>query len=171
MYSFVDYFTIPPSFVSIYLQRTWIGKWPVATQCWLILDYHSLFPFSFFLPFSKRRLSTYDRSPFFKSASSHDRSRHFTIFKCTKNIEFDTFGSTSIHIYIRLVNSRWYYTLGMCKALIDVTSQISNRNHLFFFASLSLSLSLSHNCSWKIRAIHWISKIHNHYHIGRASIF
>ncbi|XP_055321922.1 calcium-activated potassium channel slowpoke isoform X19 [Sitodiplosis mosellana] len=25
MYSFVDYFTIPPSFVSIYLQRTWIG--------------------------------------------------------------------------------------------------------------------------------------------------
>ncbi len=27
MYSFVDYFTIPPSFVSIYLDRTWIGKW------------------------------------------------------------------------------------------------------------------------------------------------
>lgn len=26
MYSFVDYFTIPPSFVSIYLDRTWIGK-------------------------------------------------------------------------------------------------------------------------------------------------
>ncbi|XP_043508516.1 calcium-activated potassium channel slowpoke isoform X6 [Frieseomelitta varia] len=25
MYSFVDYFTIPPSFVSIYLDRTWIG--------------------------------------------------------------------------------------------------------------------------------------------------
>lgn len=29
MYSFVDYFTIPPSFVSIYLDRTWIGKCPV----------------------------------------------------------------------------------------------------------------------------------------------
>lgn len=26
MYSFVDYFTIPPSFVSIYIQRTWIGN-------------------------------------------------------------------------------------------------------------------------------------------------
>lgn len=26
MYSFVDYFTIPPSFLSIYLGRTWIGK-------------------------------------------------------------------------------------------------------------------------------------------------
>ena len=26
LYSFVDYFTIPPSFVSIYLDRTWIGK-------------------------------------------------------------------------------------------------------------------------------------------------
>ena len=26
VYSFVDYFTIPPSFVSIYLDRTWIGK-------------------------------------------------------------------------------------------------------------------------------------------------
>lgn len=26
MYSFVDYFTIPPSFVSIYLNRTWIGN-------------------------------------------------------------------------------------------------------------------------------------------------
>ena len=25
LYSFVDYFTIPPSFVSIYLNRTWIG--------------------------------------------------------------------------------------------------------------------------------------------------
>ena len=25
VYSFVDYFTIPPSFVSIYLDRTWIG--------------------------------------------------------------------------------------------------------------------------------------------------
>ena len=25
-YSFVDYFTIPPSFVSIYLDRTWIGN-------------------------------------------------------------------------------------------------------------------------------------------------
>ena len=25
-YSFVDYFTIPPSFVSIYLDRTWIGE-------------------------------------------------------------------------------------------------------------------------------------------------
>ena len=26
LYSFVDYFTIPPSFVSIYLDRTWIGN-------------------------------------------------------------------------------------------------------------------------------------------------
>ncbi len=26
LYSFVDYFTIPPSFVSIYLDRTWIGE-------------------------------------------------------------------------------------------------------------------------------------------------
>lgn len=25
LYSFVDYFTIPPSFVSLYLDRTWIG--------------------------------------------------------------------------------------------------------------------------------------------------
>lgn len=25
LYSFVDYFTIPPSFVSIYVDRTWIG--------------------------------------------------------------------------------------------------------------------------------------------------
>ena len=25
LFSFVDYFTIPPSFVSIYLDRTWIG--------------------------------------------------------------------------------------------------------------------------------------------------
>ena len=25
LYSFVDYFTIPPSFVSIYLNRNWIG--------------------------------------------------------------------------------------------------------------------------------------------------
>ena len=25
-YSFVDYFTIPPSFVAIYLNRNWLGK-------------------------------------------------------------------------------------------------------------------------------------------------
>jgi len=34
MYSFVDYFTIPPSFVSIYLDRTWIGEW--ARFSWFI---------------------------------------------------------------------------------------------------------------------------------------
>ena len=27
LYSFVDYFTIPPSFVAIYLNRNWLGKW------------------------------------------------------------------------------------------------------------------------------------------------
>ena len=26
VYSFVDYFTIPPSFVAIYLQRNWLGN-------------------------------------------------------------------------------------------------------------------------------------------------
>ena len=26
IYSFVDYFTIPPSFVAIYLNRNWLGK-------------------------------------------------------------------------------------------------------------------------------------------------
>lgn len=26
VYSFVDYFTIPPSFVAIYLERNWLGK-------------------------------------------------------------------------------------------------------------------------------------------------
>ena len=31
-YSFVDYFTIPPSFVSIYLDRTWIGE-PTTKEC------------------------------------------------------------------------------------------------------------------------------------------
>jgi hypothetical protein len=30
LYSFVDYFTIPPSFVSIYLDRTWIGKYKTS---------------------------------------------------------------------------------------------------------------------------------------------
>lgn len=34
MYSFVDYFTIPPSFVSIYLDRTWIGK---NLSMWLMI--------------------------------------------------------------------------------------------------------------------------------------
>ena len=32
MYSFVDYFTIPPSFVSIYLDRTWIGMTSIKRQ-------------------------------------------------------------------------------------------------------------------------------------------
>lgn len=26
LFSFVDYFTIPPSFVAIYLDRNWLGK-------------------------------------------------------------------------------------------------------------------------------------------------
>ena len=33
LYSFVDYFTIPPSFVSIYLDRTWIGKKTIKLFC------------------------------------------------------------------------------------------------------------------------------------------
>jgi hypothetical protein len=32
LYSFVDYFTIPPSFVSIYLDRTWIGNIQIYMQ-------------------------------------------------------------------------------------------------------------------------------------------
>ena len=33
LYSFVDYFTIPPSFVSIYLDRTWIGENKMYQEC------------------------------------------------------------------------------------------------------------------------------------------
>lgn len=40
MYSFVDYFTIPPSFVSIYLDRTWIGKFEIGE--WYIMMYRSI---------------------------------------------------------------------------------------------------------------------------------
>lgn len=43
MYSFVDYFTIPPSFVSIYLDRTWIGKFQkIAVYCKILIDIFSL---------------------------------------------------------------------------------------------------------------------------------
>lgn len=54
-----------------------------------------------------------NRSSISSSATSHDCSRYFTIFKCTKNIELNTFGSTSINFYIRVVNSSGNYTSGM----------------------------------------------------------
>ena len=40
LYSFVDYFTIPPSFVSIYLDRTWIGE-----SMWILLLMVSIHPY------------------------------------------------------------------------------------------------------------------------------
>lgn len=47
MYSFVDYFTIPPSFVSIYLDRTWIGEL-INLSTILELLSNELFPSSSF---------------------------------------------------------------------------------------------------------------------------
>lgn len=35
LYSFVDYFTIPPSFLSLYVDRTWIGECKDFINFWL----------------------------------------------------------------------------------------------------------------------------------------
>lgn len=178
MYSFVDYFTIPPSFVSIYLDRTWIGKRKtnLIKNIFKILKFYAYksvsrsMNHSYFLHTNTHSRTNYickytiytsicsdnvprsicmhamcftlhahthaqtcvcvcvygfkvylvtinvyitNRSSISSSATSHDCSRYFTIFKCTKNIELNTFGSTSINFYIRVVNSSGNYTSGM----------------------------------------------------------
>lgn len=52
------------------------------------------------------------RSTFPSCITSYDSSRYITIFKYIKDIQFDTFGTISIHIYISVVNSRWNYSFG-----------------------------------------------------------
>jgi hypothetical protein len=102
MYSFVDYFTIPPSFVSIYLDRTWIGK--IAFECSMTFDFTTSF----------RPI----RSPFPSSAPTYERSRYPPIFEYSQNIQFHTLGTISLNFYISMVNSGWNHSFGM---LVDVT--------------------------------------------------
>ena len=60
LYSFVDYFTIPPSFVSIYLDRTWIGLSEPSRPYLLNLVFRIEIP---------------------PGTTLDDRSRYFTIFE------------------------------------------------------------------------------------------
>ena len=63
LYSFVDYFTIPPSFVSIYLDRTWIGTRHAPERRYILIF----------------------RSEVSPGPSSDDCSRYFTILKYSQN--------------------------------------------------------------------------------------
>ena len=101
MYSFVDYFTIPPSLVSIYLDRTWIGK------------HYRLKKTKFCSLSTSLTLQFASRSPFPSSATTHERSRYPSIFKYPKNLQFHTLGTISINFYISMVNSGWNHSFGM----------------------------------------------------------
>lgn len=114
MYSFVDYFTIPPSFVSIYLNRSWIGELAISTNR----------KDSFFIddPFLLR-------SPFPSSVATHERSRYPSVLKYSQNIKLHTLGTTSINFYIGMVNSSWNHSLGElinCRASNHLTMASEN---------------------------------------------
>lgn len=116
MYSFVDYFTIPPSFVSIYLQRTWIGKTRNG--------------FTSTLEHKLRLLFYHCRSSLFESASTYDSSRYFAIFKCIKDIQFDSFSTTCFDFHIGLVDSGWNYSFG---------DFYENNNIILYFTSFTIN--------------------------------
>ena len=81
LYSFVDYFTIPPSFVSIYLDRRGLDQFDIRQNY--------LFPFNklstnlyIFNPFVKQDISpskNMDWSEIFESSSSNDFPRYSAV--------------------------------------------------------------------------------------------
>lgn len=145
MYSFVDYFTIPPSFVSIYLDRTWIG------ELWYSFGKESFW----------RCLPCF-RSSFPSSASTYVSSRHFTIFKYLKNIQFHSSGAISFDIYIGMVNSSWNYSFGEFFFFFRVPFWHSRAFRLNKYLILN---------SWKTLATHWNSTILINYPTGHVFIF
>ena len=72
LYSFVDYFTIPPSFVSIYLDRTWIGG--------------SIFCGSF------KYMSFVHRPPFLARLALDDRAGHPAVPQHPQDVHLDQVG-------------------------------------------------------------------------------
>ena len=72
LYSFVDYFTIPPSFVSIYLDRTWIGG--------------SIFCGSF------KYMSFVHRPPFLARLALDDRAGHLAVPQHPQDVHLDQVG-------------------------------------------------------------------------------
>lgn len=59
LYSFVDYFTIPPSFVSIYLDRTWIGKYFLILSFCSMHSYNESCVMAYVVACFKREAITY----------------------------------------------------------------------------------------------------------------
>jgi hypothetical protein len=142
MYSFVDYFTIPPSFVSIYLDRTWIGKHETRPETYRHFDFMLCFPF---------------RSSFPSSAATYERSRYPPVLEYPQNLQFHSLGTISLDFYISMVNSGWNHSFGECprhitrsRALISCSTQIY---------------------SWKIPATRWSSTIHINYRTGHVFTF
>lgn len=127
MYSFVDYFTIPPSFLSIYLGRTWIGKYCqtyINNEFWCIVMYFWIYTWkmcTFKIIISSFGIYIYfcvfSRSKVPPSSAPNDSAWYFAIFKHSKNVEFNSTCSTRVYFYIRVVDrrrnhpSRKYYLL------------------------------------------------------------
>jgi len=120
MYSFVDYFTIPPSFLSIYLGRTWIGKYMYndkmikKTIIKKILFYYYIYfrgrIILFIITILTFRiyinLFGFSRSKVPPSSAPNDSAWYFAIFKHSKNVEFNSTCSTRVYFYIRVVDRR-----------------------------------------------------------------
>ena len=92
MYSFVDYFTIPPSFVSIYLDRTWIGKGgEVERVVWKVCAF---------------------RPSISACVALNDCPGYSSIPQYTEDFQLHTTCSDSVHIYICLAYSGRDHPLG-----------------------------------------------------------
>jgi len=95
LYSFVDYFTIPPSFVSIYLDRTWIGNYVKKKGPNFPIDQTSHFRVA--LP---------------SCPSFDDCSRHIAIPQHFKDVNIHPLGTTYIYFHFSLADSSWDHPLG-----------------------------------------------------------
>lgn len=74
-YSVVDYFTIPPAFVSMLLDRNWSGEW-VSVHCNSAVIYK---PSIFFHSFGKKRKSKRRASNFGKYFPSNPKGKNSKI--------------------------------------------------------------------------------------------
>ena len=109
LYSFVDYFTIPPSFVSIYLDRTWIGNFGWINQFYKLLYYHSN---NQSLNLVTKSIFLFRRLKIPSGSKTDDGTRHFAVPKYFENFNIHQISPTYINIYLSMAYSCWNHPFG-----------------------------------------------------------
>jgi hypothetical protein len=147
MYSFVDYFTIPPSFVSIYLDRTWIGEFACLFIYKVVSCKHHQFCSLLGLRFLRA----------LRLMSVPDILQYLNILKTSSSIRLAQL--VSIFISVWLTAAGIIHLVSFCFEVDDTIETWHSTDITLIFYS------------WRIPAIRWSSTIHINCHTGHVFIF